>query len=66
MFSFLCLISKEIKIVYYKLFMGDYVLKSVKAIEFYNKNPHFDFNNMNELLVDIISKLTTHYAKHSG
>lgn len=39
--------------------MGDYVLKSVKAIEFYNKNPHFDFNNMNELLVDIISKLTS-------
>ena len=27
--------------------MGEYVLKSIKAIEFYNKNPHFDFNNMN-------------------
>jgi hypothetical protein len=39
--------------------MGEYVLKSIKAIEFYNKNPHFDFNNMNEIFVDIITKLTT-------
>ena len=39
--------------------MGEYVLKSIKAIEFYNKNPHFDFNNMNEIFVDIITKLTS-------
>ena len=39
--------------------MGEYVLKSIKAIEFYNKNPHFDFNNMNEIFVDVITKLTS-------
>ena len=36
-----------------------YILKSPKAIEFYNKNNHLDFNNMNELFVDIIQKLTS-------
>ena len=36
-----------------------YILKSVKAIEFYNKNNHLDFNTMNEMFVDIITKLTS-------
>ena len=36
-----------------------YILKSPKAIEFYNKNDHLDFNTMNEMFVDIITKLTS-------
>ena len=36
-----------------------YILKSLKAIEFYNKNNHLDFNTMNEMFVDIITKLTS-------
>ena len=36
-----------------------YILKSEKAIEFYNKNPHIDFDNINDLFVDMIQKLTS-------
>lgn len=36
-----------------------YILKSVKAIEFYNKNPSIDFNNMNELFIDFFQKMTS-------
>lgn len=36
-----------------------YVLKSVKSIEFYNKNPHLDFNSMNDLFVDVIQKVNS-------
>lgn len=36
-----------------------YILKSPKAIEFYNKNPHIDFNLVNELFIDTIQKVTT-------
>ena len=35
-----------------------YLLKSVKAIEFYNKNPSLDFDTVNELFVDLIQKIT--------
>ena len=35
-----------------------YILKSVKAIEFYNKNPSIDFNTVNELFVELIHKVT--------
>ena len=36
-----------------------YILTSVKAIEFFEKNPSFDFNLMNEILVDLIQRITT-------
>lgn len=36
-----------------------YTLTSVKAIEFFDKNPSFDFNLMNEILVDLIQRITT-------
>ena len=36
-----------------------YILTSVKAIEFFDKNPSFDFNLMNEILVDLIQRITT-------
>ena len=35
-----------------------YVLKSVKAIEFYDKNPSLDFNNVNEMFIELIQKIT--------
>ena len=35
-----------------------YILKSVKAIEFYDKNPSLDFNNVNELFIDLIQNIT--------
>lgn len=35
-----------------------YVLKSVKAIEFYKKNPSLDFNHVNELFIDVIQNIT--------
>ena len=35
-----------------------YTLKSVKAIEFYKKNPALDFDNVNELFVDLIQNIT--------
>jgi hypothetical protein len=37
---------------------GKYVLKSVKAIDFYNKNPHLDFNTMNDVFIELIQKVT--------
>ena len=39
-----------------------FILKSPKSIEFYEKNPHFDFNAMNDLMVDVIQKITTSSA----
>ena len=36
-----------------------FVLKSEKAIEFYTKNSHIDFNQVNEMFVDMIQKLTS-------
>ena len=38
--------------------MTSYTLTSVKAIEFYKKNPSLDFNNVNELFVELIEKIT--------
>ena len=35
-----------------------YVLRSAKAIEYYNKNPSLDFDNVNELFVDLIQNIT--------
>ena len=35
-----------------------YILKSPKAIEFYNKNSNLDFNQVNELFIDLIQKIT--------
>ena len=35
-----------------------YTLSSIKAIEFYNKNPALDFDNVNELFVDLIQNIT--------
>ena len=35
-----------------------YILRSVKAIEFYNKNPSLDFDNVNELFVELIQNIT--------
>ena len=35
-----------------------YILKSAKAVEFYNKNPSLDFNHVNELFVDLIQNIT--------
>ena len=35
-----------------------YILKSPKAIEFYNKNTNLDFNQVNELFIDLIQKIT--------
>ena len=35
------------------------IIKSPKVVEFYQKNPHFDINNINELFIDIIQKLTS-------
>jgi predicted Zn-ribbon and HTH transcriptional regulator len=39
--------------------MSKYVLKSVKAIEFYNKNPNVDFNTVNELFIDLMTKIVS-------
>ena len=36
-----------------------FVLKNEKAIEFYQKNKHIDFNQVNEMFVEIIQKLTS-------
>ncbi len=38
--------------------MSKYLLKSVKAIEFYNKNPSLDFDTVNELFIDLIQSIT--------
>ena len=38
--------------------MSKYLLKSVKAIEFYNKNPSLDFDTVNELFIDLIQNIT--------
>ena len=38
--------------------MTSYTLTSVKAIEFYKKNPSLDFNHVNELFVELIEKIT--------
>lgn len=35
-----------------------YVLKSIKAIEFFDKNPSLDFNQVNELFIDLIQNIT--------
>jgi len=35
-----------------------YVLKSVKAIDFFDKNPSLDFNQVNELFIDLIQNIT--------
>ena len=34
-------------------------IKSPKVLDFYEKNKHIDFNTMNEMLVDIIQKITS-------
>ncbi len=39
-------------------YMSSYTLTSVKAIAFYEKNPTLDFNNVNELFVDLIQNIT--------
>lgn len=39
--------------------MSKYVLKSVKAIEFYDKNPNVDFNTVNELFIDLMTKIVS-------
>ena len=36
-----------------------YILKSVKAIEFYDKNPNVDFNSVNELFIDLMQKIVS-------
>ena len=36
-----------------------FVLTSKKCIEFYSKNPHIDFNNVNEMFIDLFQKLTS-------
>jgi hypothetical protein len=38
-----------------------YILKSKKAIEFYDNNKQFDFDIMNEFLVDILNKVGNYY-----
>jgi hypothetical protein len=39
--------------------MSKYILKSVKAIEFYDKNPNIDFNVVNELFIDLMTKIVS-------
>ena len=48
---------KVLKVLYIEKVMT-YTLKSVKAIEFYKKNPALDFDNVNELFVDLIQNIT--------
>ena len=36
-----------------------FVLTNKKCIEFYSKNPHIDFNNVNEMFIDLFQKLTS-------
>ncbi len=38
---------------------NQFVLTSKKCIEFYGKNPHIDFNNVNEMFVELFQKLTS-------
>ena len=36
-----------------------FILTSKKCIEFYSKNPHIDFNSVNEMYVELFQKLTS-------
>jgi len=36
-----------------------FVLTNKKCIEFYSKNSHIDFNNVNEMFIDLFQKLTS-------
>jgi hypothetical protein len=36
-----------------------FVLSNKKCIEFYSKNPHIDFNNVNEMFIDLFQNLTS-------
>ena len=36
-----------------------FVLTNKRCIEFYSKNPHIDFNNINEMFIDLFQKLTS-------
>ena len=38
---------------------SSFVLTNKKCIEFYSKNPHIDFNNVNEMVIDLFQKLTS-------
>jgi len=36
-----------------------FILTNKRCIEFYSKNPHIDFNNINEMFIDLFQKLTS-------
>ena len=36
-----------------------FVLTNKRCIEFYSKNPHIDFNTINEMFIDLFQKLTS-------
>ena len=36
-----------------------FVLTNKRCIEFYSKNPHIDFNTINEMFIDLFHKLTS-------
>ena len=38
---------------------NQFVLTNKKCIEFYSKNSHIDFNNVNEMFIDLFQKLTS-------
>ena len=42
-------------------FQNTYILKSKKVIDFYNQNQKFDFDVMNEFLVDLLNNLGKFY-----
>ena len=36
-----------------------YILLNKKCIDFYKKNPHLDFNEINELFIDLIQNISS-------
>ena len=42
-------------------FKNAYVITSQKVIDFYNQNEEFDFDIMNEILVDLLNKIGNYF-----
>lgn len=53
--------SKQLPIVdkHHQQSHNQFILTSKKCIDFYNKNPHIDFNSVNEMYIDMFQKFSS-------
>ena len=60
LFILFVFLEKLHKYLFVHVYMSNFVLTNKRAIQFFESNPHLDFNQINELFVDCLEKLNHH------